>query len=95
MAQESVYERLTEGNRKQRKDLQRRLHSDNPGLDVGHANAAGIDVGNECHFVWAAAELFPATGSDTAHPGCVAFCGSGTCRTRLALFSICRRRLHR
>ena len=47
----SVYERLTGENRKQRKDLQRRLHSDNPGLEVVHANAAGIDIGNESHFV--------------------------------------------
>jgi transposase len=51
MAKESVYERLTGGNRKQRKDLRRRLCSDNPGLDVVHANAAGIDIGNESHFV--------------------------------------------
>jgi hypothetical protein len=48
---ESVYERLTGANRKQRKDLQRRMHSENPGLDVVHANAAGIDIGNESHFV--------------------------------------------
>ncbi len=47
----STYERLTEGSRKQRKDLQRRLHSENPGLEVVHPNAAGIDVGNESHFV--------------------------------------------
>ena len=47
----SVYERLTRGNHKQRKDLQRRLYSDNPGLDVVHPNAAGIDIGNESHFV--------------------------------------------
>jgi transposase len=51
MAKESVYERLMKGNRKQRKDLQRRFYSDNPGLDVVHANAAGIDIGNESHFV--------------------------------------------
>ena len=47
----SVYERLRGGNRKHRKDLQRRLHSDNPGLAVVHANAAGIDIGNQSHFV--------------------------------------------
>ena len=47
----SVYERLTGGNRKQRKDLQRRLYAEDPGLDVVHANAAGIDIGNESHFV--------------------------------------------
>lgn len=47
----SVYERLTSGNRKQRKDLQRRLRAEDPGLDVVHANAAGIDIGNESHFV--------------------------------------------
>jgi transposase len=47
----SVYERLAGGNRQQRKDLQRRLYSENPGLDVVHPNAAGIDIGNESHFV--------------------------------------------
>src|SRR3954463_6800548 len=38
-------------NRKQRKELVRRLRSDNPGLDVVHRHAAGIDVGNEEHYV--------------------------------------------
>ena len=47
----SVFERLTGGNRKQRKELRRRLHSDNPGLELVHPNAAGIDIGNESHFV--------------------------------------------
>jgi len=47
----SVYERLTRGNRKQRKDLQRRFYSDNPGLEAIHPNAAGIDIGSESHFV--------------------------------------------
>jgi transposase len=42
---------LTRGNRKQRKDLQRRLYADNPGLEMIHPNAAGIDIGNESHFV--------------------------------------------
>ena len=36
-------------NRKQRKELARRLRSDNPGLEVVHRHAAGIDVGNEEH----------------------------------------------
>ena len=39
------------GNRKERKELVRRLRSDNPGLDVVHRHAAGIDVGNEEHYV--------------------------------------------
>lgn len=47
----SVYERLAGGTRKQRKDLQRRLQSENPGLELVHPNAAGIDIGNESHFV--------------------------------------------
>ena len=47
----SVYERLAGGTRKQRKDLQRRLHAENPGLELVHPNAAGIDIGNESHFV--------------------------------------------
>lgn len=49
----STFERLTSGklNRKQRKQLGRRLYSDNPGLEVVHRNAAGIDIGNESHYV--------------------------------------------
>src|ERR1700730_11673603 len=38
-------------NRKQRKELARRLQSDNPGLEVVHPHAAGIDVGNNAHYV--------------------------------------------
>ena len=47
----SVYERLTKGNRKQCKDVQRRLYAEDPGLEVVHKNAAGIDIGNESHLV--------------------------------------------
>ena len=47
--QTSVYERLMGGNRKQRKDLQRRLCSDDPGLGVVHANAAGIEWRHGCN----------------------------------------------
>jgi transposase len=50
---QSTFERLTGGklNRKQRKQLGRRLYSDNPGLEVVHRHAAGIDIGNESHYV--------------------------------------------
>jgi len=37
-------------NRKARKELARRLQSENPGLEVVHAHAAGIDVGNGAHY---------------------------------------------
>src|SRR5258707_1454168 len=37
--------------RKQRKALTRRLQSADPGLEVMHPNAAGIDVGNSTHYV--------------------------------------------
>lgn len=49
----STFERLTQGkmNRKQRKELARRLYSEDPGLEIVHRNAAGIDVGNESHMV--------------------------------------------
>jgi transposase len=49
----STFERLSRGqlNRTQRKELTRRLWSEDPGLEVVHRNAAGIDVGNESHFV--------------------------------------------
>src|SRR6266853_1719622 len=38
-------------NRKQRKDLARRLQAADPGLEVMHPHAAGIDVGNSTHYV--------------------------------------------
>jgi transposase len=38
-------------NQKQRKEWARWLQSDNPGLEVVHPQAAGIDVGNSMHYV--------------------------------------------
>jgi transposase len=38
-------------NRKQRKEWARRLQSEDPGLEVVHPHAAGIDVGNGAHYV--------------------------------------------
>ena len=38
-------------NRKQRNALARHLQSADPGLDIVHPNAAGIDVGNSVHYV--------------------------------------------
>ena len=48
----STLERLKSGklNRKQRKELMRRVFAGDPGLDVVHPNAGGIDVGNESHY---------------------------------------------
>src|SRR5687767_8370645 len=43
--------RPSELNRRQRKDLTRRLQSADPGLEVMHPHAAGIDVGNSAHDV--------------------------------------------
>jgi transposase len=45
-----VTEKQTWLNRKQRKELARRLRSEDPGLEVMHPNAAGIDVGNNVHY---------------------------------------------
>lgn len=47
----TTFERLSDMNRRQRKELKRRLYSGDPGLDVVHPDAAGIDIGNESHFV--------------------------------------------
>jgi len=49
----STFARLQYGkmNRKQRRDLERRINSEDSGLQVVHPNAAGIDIGNESHFV--------------------------------------------
>ena len=38
-------------SRKQRKELARRLRAEDPGLEVMHPHAAGIDVGNSAHYV--------------------------------------------
>jgi transposase len=49
----STFERLQSErwSRKERRQLERLLNSAEPGLSVVHADAAGIDVGNESHFV--------------------------------------------
>jgi len=53
MAKMSTFERLQRGklSRQQCKELGRRLQSPNPGLEIIHRNAAGIDVGSGSHFV--------------------------------------------
>ncbi len=38
-------------SRKERKELARQLRSEDPGLEVVHSQAAGIDVGNGAHYV--------------------------------------------
>jgi hypothetical protein len=38
-------------SRTEKKELKRRLHSEDRGLEVMHPDAAGIDIGNESHFV--------------------------------------------
>lgn len=38
-------------SRKQRREQHRRIWTDNPGLDVVHPDAAGIDIGNHEHYV--------------------------------------------
>ena len=40
-----------EMNRKQRRETMRKIQSDSLTLQVVHPNAAGIDIGNELHYV--------------------------------------------
>lgn len=49
----STFERLQPGqlNRQRRRELGQRLQAADPGLDVVHPDAAGIDIGNASHFV--------------------------------------------
>src|ERR1035438_6203323 len=49
----STFERinLERMNRRQRRELRQQLEKSDPGLEVVHPNAAGIDVGNQSHFV--------------------------------------------
>ena len=43
--------RWHEMNRKQRREMMRKMQSEDLSLDVVHPNAAGIDIGNESHYV--------------------------------------------
>jgi len=49
----STFQRLINGrlNRKQRRELGRKLSAEDPGREIVNRNVAGIDVGNESHFV--------------------------------------------
>src|SRR5438874_4212080 len=50
----STFERLQRGHklsRRERKQLERQLRAEDPGWEIVHRNVAGIDVGNESHFV--------------------------------------------
>ena len=50
---QSTFERLSGDrlNRQQRRELARKLTTKNPGLEIVNRNVAGIDVGNESHYV--------------------------------------------
>jgi len=49
----NTFQRLKKGqlNRKERRDLERQLNTEDPGLEIVNRNVAGIDVGNESHYV--------------------------------------------
>jgi hypothetical protein len=50
----SSFERLQRGemlSRRERKQIERQLQAEDPGWEIVHRNVAGIDVGNESHFV--------------------------------------------
>jgi hypothetical protein len=50
----STFERLQRGeklSRRERKQIGRQLQAEDPGLEIVHRNVAGIDVGDESHFV--------------------------------------------
>ena len=51
--EKSTFERLNGKNlnRNQRRALQQKIFSEDPGLEILHPDAAGIDIGNESHFV--------------------------------------------
>ena len=51
--EQTTFERLNgkDLNRKQRRELHRQIFSDESGLEILHPDAAGIDIGNESHFV--------------------------------------------
>ena len=51
---QSTCERLQKGqplNRRQKRELAAQLNSAEPGFEIVHRHAAGIDIGNESHYV--------------------------------------------
>ena len=50
---------LQRRNRKQRRELARKILADDVSLEIVHADAAGIDIGNECHYVAVPAKRNP------------------------------------
>jgi hypothetical protein len=51
---QSTFERLRSGgklNRKQRREMKQGLNASDPGLEIVNRDGAGIDVGNESHWV--------------------------------------------
>ena len=56
----STFERLQRGqklSRSERKEIEQRFQREDPGWEIVHENVAGIDVGNESHFVAIDAKL--------------------------------------
>ena len=51
--EQTTFERLNgkDLNRKQRRELNRQIFSDESGLEILHPDGAGIDIGNETHYV--------------------------------------------
>lgn len=56
----STFERLQRGeklSRSERRQMDRQFRTEDPGWEIVHQNVAGIDVGNESHFVAVDAKL--------------------------------------
>jgi len=49
--QRSTQKHWNEMNRKQRREIIRKMQSEDLSLDVVHPDAAGVDIGNEVHYV--------------------------------------------
>src|ERR1700740_1915207 len=47
----STHRHWNEMNRKQRREMMRKIQSEDLSLEVIHPDAAGIDIGNEAHYV--------------------------------------------
>jgi hypothetical protein len=47
----STHGHWSEMNRQQRREMMRKIQSDDLSLEVVHPDAAGIDIGNEFHYV--------------------------------------------
>jgi hypothetical protein len=63
VGEKSTPRKWDEVYRAQRREMMRKMQTEDLNLEVGHPQAAGIDIGNESHYVAVPPSLDPQTGA--------------------------------